>query len=630
MSATFSEPPAPISGSAPGKLCYRWLLLSVVLCAIVLAWASLQRHWNLASAEDLAMFDQMLWNVRQGQGLLCSVSGNGNLQFLHHFFGEHVSPILYLLAWPAGLTQGPEALLVFQALVFALAALPLYRLVLLLTASGRIALGAAVGWLLQPALWGAVLYDFHMEAFEALFLFSFALALWRNRGTAVLWAVLYASCKEDAPLYLAAVAVLLGWKGGRWRLGLFIAGGAMLYFLAAVLWLGPACSPSGQHLLIGRMLTPKNCGGLWAWLQAVPLHPTRWLALTGHLLALGLLPVLGGRLLIPAAMAVGVMWIARGEAQALILIHYPLTVYPLLALAAVAGLARIVNGSTLDRHPVCRRLALPGICVVVLLGWVLAWGGQLESIRSLGLGREDGGLARSRALTAAVASIPAEQPVFALPTLAAHIARRQKLNLLDGCHEADWLILRLDGQGYPYDPCAYHAWLNRLLGTNSPYGVYALASDQTVVLRRGHSRALNVKAQACARFLEAESLNHKIGHGTVDFAARTGVAWEASRYERQDYMIFGPYPDLDFPPGRYRVGFRIKADKIKTSNPVNLEVTGQHGRVLHGKIILDRPTRGYEWLELEVSSTGESLEFRCWKSGYGNVRLDAVRWHLID
>lgn len=627
-SGTTSHATAPTAPLRRMKFHAVWLPVGMVLHTVVLAWASLRRHWNLESAEDLAMFDQMLWSVRHGQGLISSTSGNGFLQFAHHFFGEHVSPILYLLAWPAALTPGPEALLVMQALALTLAALPLYRLTLLVTQSRRLATCTAFGWLLQPTLWGAVLYDFHMEALEGLFLFCFAWAFLRGHWVALLWAALYAACKEDAPIYLAAAAFLLGWKFQRWRLGLWVATGALLYALAAVLWIGPAFSPTGKHLLVGRMLTPVNCGGLWAWISAVLLHPDRWMALTGPLLAMGLLPLLGGRLLIPAALAVGVMWIARGEAQALMLIHYPLTVYPLLFLAGVVGLARLATVFSHARHPVGRRWVVIGVSVSFLVGLALTWDRPADRIRELGLGREGGGLAAARALHTDLAALPADQPITVLPTLAAHIARRQQLNVLWSLWEADWLVLRLDGQGHPFHPGAYHEWLNKLLSTNSPYGVFALAGERVVVLRRGHPRDLNRQAQRYTRSLEAEYLSHKIGHGVVDYAAQNGVAWEASKYERHDWVMFGPY--IDLPPGRYRVGFRVKAARLKSSNAVTLEVTARRGIEVLGEIVLDRPTCGYEWREVDVALTSAGLEFRCWKPGYGNIRLDAVRWRKLD
>ncbi len=75
-----------------------WTVLFALAISAVLATISIKRHCNLESEEDLAMFDQMLWNVRNGKGLVTTLSGESDLLFKHHFFGEHVSPILYLLA----------------------------------------------------------------------------------------------------------------------------------------------------------------------------------------------------------------------------------------------------------------------------------------------------------------------------------------------------------------------------------------------------------------------------------------------------------------------------------------------------------------------------------------------------
>ena len=605
------------------------LFSGVGLYTILLGWASLMRHWNLESQEDLAMFDQMLWSVRQGHGLICSVSGVGILQFPHHFFGEHVSPILYLLAWPAGLTPGPEALLIFQALGLALAALPLYRLAHLLTGSRRMAICTAFGWLLQPALWGAALYDFHMEAFEGLFLFSFAVALLSNRWSALLWAVLYASCKEDAPIYLAAVAFFLGWEFHRWRIGLLVAVGAAFYALAAVLWIGPALSPTGQHLLAGRMLTFANSGGLWGWIRTVLLHPDRWLALAGHLLAVGLLPILGGWLIVPVAMAVGVMWLSRTPVQALLLLHYPLTIYPLLFLAALGGLSQITRLIRHNRYPIRIRLVMTGVIILTVLGLFWGWTNQSAAIGSIGFRRDmHAGRVVSRCLREAVTALPPDQSITVLPNLIAHVARRQKLFLLDGYRDADWLVLKIEGQDYPFNPVSYHKWLNKLLDKNSSYGAYALIGGQVVILRRGYSHELNEMVHRCDRSLKTVDLPHRIGHHVVDYAAQIGIAWEASRYERQDWVMLGPY--LNFPAGRYHVGFRVKAEKIWPSNPITFDVVQDHGRTVLGKVVLDRPTHGYEWLSLDVMISGDDVEFRCWKSGYGNIRLDTVRWQRVD
>ncbi len=594
-----------------------------------LSWFALQRYAHFESGEDLAMFDQMLWSVRQGYGLATSLSGNPHLQFPHHFFGEHVSPILYLLAWPAGLTRGPEALLIMQSLALALAAFPLWRLAAALTNSNRLGMAAAIGWLAQPALFGAALYDFHMEAFEGLFLFCFAWALFRGRWHAVCWAILYASCKEDAPIYLAAVAPLLGWKFRQNRIALPVTVLALLYAFVAVLWIGPAFSPTGKHLLIGRMLTPITCGGIWPWVSAVMLRPERWIALAGHLFAIGMLPVLGGWFMVPAAMAMGLMWLSTAGAQSLLELHYPLTVYPLFFISAVEGLRRLSVFFDSGRHPYLRRHALVGMIVFASIGLPLAWNSQKDRFREIGLGRAGGALAACRIVDEMLEQLPKDQPISVLQSLSAHMARRQHLNLMTSLHDADWLVIRLDGQGYPIIPLVYHQWLDGLLATNSTHGVYALAGDQVVALRRSHPGDLNIIARHTTRYLEAEYLPRKIGRAKVDLRSQNGLVCEAGVNDRQDWMLFGCYMDLT--PGRYRVGFRIKTAGLNETDHVVLDIPEQRGNTVLGKIVLDRQTSGYEWLETDITViTGKDVEFRCRKEGAGKVQLDAIRWQRLD
>ncbi|MDP2990700.1 MAG: hypothetical protein Q8O57_09075, partial [Kiritimatiellota bacterium] len=129
-------------------------------------------------------------------------------------------------------------------------------------------------------------------------------------------------------------------------------------------------------------------------------------------------------------------------------------------------------------------------------------------------------------------------------------------------------------------------------------------------------------------WLAAETLSHKIGRAARDAEAQNGWAWEANRRERNNFAIYGPF--LNLPPGRYRVSFRVKADKLNPANTVALEVTEQQGCTTLGKLILDQPTRGYEWQDLNVTIAGQGVEFRCWKSGTGNLRLDTIRYQRLD
>lgn len=129
-------------------------------------------------------------------------------------------------------------------------------------------------------------------------------------------------------------------------------------------------------------------------------------------------------------------------------------------------------------------------------------------------------------------------------------------------------------------------------------------------------------------WLAAETFYHKIGHAALDYETQNDRIWEVDCRERDNFAIYGPY--LNLPPGHYRIGFRVKADKFNSANTAALEVTEQCGRITLGRLILDKPTRGYELLDLNVNIAGQGVEFRCWKSGAGTLRIDAVRYQRLD
>ncbi|MBU4365571.1 MAG: DUF2079 domain-containing protein, partial [Verrucomicrobia bacterium] len=222
------------------------LVGAMVITAVALAAITLTRHLRMASAFDLALFDSALWSFRQGDGFRITLECVNALTYPHHFFGEHFAPIMYLLAWPAALTSGPQALLVLQALAIAAAAWPAAVLARRMTGSAALGTLAGFVWLAQPSLWQAALYDFHVEAFEPLFLFAFAVAFLAGNRWHWLWAVLYLACKEDAPIYFAVTAAILGWRSGRRADGAVLAALALMYAWAAWFYIIPAFSITGQ------------------------------------------------------------------------------------------------------------------------------------------------------------------------------------------------------------------------------------------------------------------------------------------------------------------------------------------------------------------------------------------------
>ncbi len=611
----------------------------IVVFAALYAGLSLFRHWHFGSWEDLAMFDQMLWNVRDGRGLVTSISGNQHLQIAHHFFSEHVSPILYLLAWPAGLTRGPEFLLVIQALVMALSAWPVARIVASrLNDAPWAGTLAAVLWLSLPGLWLGVLYDFHMEVFEALFLFAFWLALMKGRMDVWLWAVLYVACKEDAPIYLAFAAAAGGCIFQRQRLGFSIATACAFYALLALVWIGPAYSDSGHTLVQNRLLTPAAAGGIIPWLQTLTLHSERWIALGHHLLGFGGLPLLGGLTLLPGMAAVGIMWLSTENLQYTIDIHYSLTVYPLLLLAAVEG-ARNVRKiiaracSRVSNNPARFSLWYPRLIALALMFCVaLIWitdGERVCDQMSIRTGLRHKGLADIRT---ALRQIPTNGTLATSLTLAPHVARREKLSLLIQPKHTDWMAIRTDTFFLPLSEDRYNDWMQNVLAPGTDYGFVGPKDSFVAIFQKGGSQALNqVMAERNlrqCRTIEAETMHHRVGGPIYDIDASGEHAWQASNIASNGAVTFGYY--LPLPAGRYIFTFRIRHAAASPDPVARLDVVEECGRRLYEERLLTGNSEGYRDIALKVRIDGlGDTECRVFKIGKGSLTVDHIRWEPI-
>src|SRR5216683_1633354 len=187
---------------------------------------SVYRHEHYASnAFDLAVQDQTVWGYSRGEFIYNTVLGIPNL------LGDHFHPILATLAPFMLIWNSADVLLVAQAVLLALAGIPIYLW-------GERELGPLAGVAFQAAylvFWGVlagVIYDFHHAAFAVPAL-STALYATMTRRTwllvpAVVWAML---TREDIALTLIALGFYILVVQRRWILG------AALMAVNAV-WLG--------------------------------------------------------------------------------------------------------------------------------------------------------------------------------------------------------------------------------------------------------------------------------------------------------------------------------------------------------------------------------------------------------
>ncbi|MFI9239473.1 DUF2079 domain-containing protein [Streptomyces sp. NPDC053079] len=166
---------------------------------------SVCRHRRMLTMSwDLGIFEQAIRAYSRLQTPIADLKGPGT-----NILGDHFSPVTALIAPLYRVFPTPVTLLVVQAALFALSAVPVTRLAAHLLGRRRglaVALAYGLSWGVQRA----VDFDFHEIAF-AMPLLAFSLeAVVRGRWrAAALWAAPLVLVKEDLGVTAAAIGVLM-------------------------------------------------------------------------------------------------------------------------------------------------------------------------------------------------------------------------------------------------------------------------------------------------------------------------------------------------------------------------------------------------------------------------------------
>ncbi|MBM7170572.1 DUF2079 domain-containing protein [Streptomyces sp. G44] len=316
----------------------------LLAAALFLAYAvlSVSRYRRLESRSwDLGIFEQAVRAYAHLQVPVADLKGPGA-----NILGDHFSPVTALLAPAYRLFPSPVTLLVAQALLFAVSAIPVTRAAtrLLGRASG-LAVGIAYG--LSWGIQRAADFDFHEICF-AVPLIAFSLeALLRQRWrAALLWALPLVLVKEDLGVTLAAIGLVVALRARRahpravpYALGVAAFGAA-----AAVVTLTlviPAFNSVGAYDYWDKVgeggAAAGALGGLGTKLRTLAwlLIPTTGLLALRSPLLIVALPTLGWRFLSADDHYWGTDW------------HYSAVLMPVVMLALV------------DAVDICRRSGRP-------------------------------------------------------------------------------------------------------------------------------------------------------------------------------------------------------------------------------------------------------------------------------
>ncbi len=320
-----------------------WTLVMFVVAVsygVYTAYLQIDMHNGLGTfSYDVGLYDQGIWLLSRGHAPFVTLMGR-------NLFGDHASFILLFLVPVYWIIPGTSTLLALQAMAIAGASLPIYFFAKRILGSAELAFIFGLVWLLNPAVNGTNLENFHPDGFLGLFvclaLYAAFTKKWRMYAISLALALLV---KEDVLLLVFPLGVYI-WTQIDKRKGIFTICATFavtLFGMFAVMksligvptrnsWRIPFGGPTG---LIKKTLTHPT--EVWHYL----LQDDRPTYLFQMLAPLG-----GAFFLSPWLAAVAVPVLASNVVstfwyQHSIQYHYSLVAMPSLLFASVLGVAKL-------------------------------------------------------------------------------------------------------------------------------------------------------------------------------------------------------------------------------------------------------------------------------------------------
>ncbi|MBI2305588.1 MAG: DUF2079 domain-containing protein [Chloroflexi bacterium] len=478
-----------------------WLILFLLIAAYIgyLSFLSILRYETFfAASGDFARRGQIMWNTLQGKPFVFTTWGS-EMSLL----GYHTEFITFLWVPLYLIYADPKVLLIVQAVVVALGALPAFWLARDTLRSDLAGLAFAAAYLLHPGLQGAVLFEYHGVTLAAPFLL-FALYYLRQRRHVLflVFAVLAMSTKENIPLVVIAMGFyqMAIQRELRWGLAATILGG--LWFAAVLGVVMPAFNIQGRSphwylyqdlgggvrpMLVTMVTNPGH-------VLQVLLLPERLSYVRDMLAPLGFLSPLGLFTFLISAPSWGVNLLsAASDMHTMGLRQYHAELVPVLVASAIAGAGLLVAGGERLRSGWGR----PVLWLVLLwMGGSMAIGQYQHGFTPLRPGFHWLELTdHHRAAQDVMALIPPDAVVAASHELLPQLTKRKELyefrSPSQGDFEqfnakaatADYIIVDVLRHGWGDDALKLHQEVTRFIAEEN-FGVIA-GKDGVLLLRRG-------------------------------------------------------------------------------------------------------------------------------------------------
>jgi uncharacterized membrane protein len=462
----------------------------------LMTWLSIARHRAFFTGRfDLGNMVQAAWSTAHGDLLATTDAGGRQISRL----AAHVDPVLVLFAPFYRFTDSAVPLLVGQALIVALGALPAFWLGRRWLGDDRLALAGAAVWLLYPPLMWATLTEFHPVTLAAPLLMYCIWAAEEGRlGVLAVCAPLALLCKEEVGLALVVLGIWMAVRHRRRLAGAVLAGASLAWVIVALAVIVPHFNRGRGSEFVSRYgELGSGTGDVLRTLVTRPWEAAE-VAVSHHrvtyllalLIPLLLLPLAAPLLAAGALPELGLNLLSGWWPQYSIEFQYVAVIVPFLVAAALLGLARLRAAA--GPRWLVRATERTGALAAVMVAAVVVAGiglGPLPWWRHLPLGAtsragEYSAGAHAAVLREAVALVPDGASVSAGNYLGAHLSARRRITTFPVVDGAEWVLVdrRRPAMGFLIRP-KEHARAVAAVLRGGRYRV-VLDRDGVLVLRR--------------------------------------------------------------------------------------------------------------------------------------------------
>jgi uncharacterized membrane protein len=356
------------------------LALFIIVVGVMLALLSVQQYRGYNDGmNDLGNMSQSIWSATKGLPLEFTYN-NGQLSRL----GLHVELIYFVISPLYALFPDPITLLILQSFLFALGAIPVYRIAKRYLKDAKYSLAMVLIYLLYPLAQTAVLFDFHGDTLAMpLLLFALCFLVENHWKSYYLFIVLALSCKfyVALPVFMIGLIVLIkyGKQSSEFKkIGILTVILSIVWGVFTFVILRPIFSPEAGV----NLESASSIVGYVHYYFSEVINNLRisWVPRFGVLLLL-LMPVIWLSLhssvwLLPAAITAFPALLSNNIQYVYIFHHYALTV-PFLIFAAINGASNLQ-----DKWKLSSRSSLfsnPRSMIILSLGLTLVFNARLVS-----------------------------------------------------------------------------------------------------------------------------------------------------------------------------------------------------------------------------------------------------------